>query len=330
MMKKPFQENSAFCQSDFHFTFQKNILLSLSKTLIHLPDWFSILRKIKSKLLQPSPDWELYNTYAQVLHPFLGLLGKDIRTRSGSDAAKTMVSLCDDLLFYHSFYKELNAGLKYNPYKSAAKEDVQTRTHLYNLISNYSYLLSIEAYCVRYSAKITPKGLNIEDANIALDASYLSRFFSLKDAREAEEQEYKEAENINGKVEQRYFPIIVYLVTCGWPMDEEIGRLSEAGNIYESYMLNAIGGAFTDFMVRDLMAFFQFHLLQNQPKSHFRRISPGYGDWNIKEQRKIFDLLQPANSIQPLVVKLTESYLMIPEKSTSGVMGVMNYSGMIN
>jgi len=44
-----------------------------------------------------------------------------------------------------------------------------------------------------------------------------------------------------------------------------------------------------------------------------KRFSPGYGKWDVKEQRFIFRLL-PAADIE---VRLTESCMMVPRKSVS-------------
>ena len=49
------------------------------------------------------------------------------------------------------------------------------------------------------------------------------------------------------------------------------------------------------------------------------RFSPGYGDFEISYQRKIFDFL---NCSKHIGVSLTESLIMTPSKSVSGVIGI--------
>lgn len=49
------------------------------------------------------------------------------------------------------------------------------------------------------------------------------------------------------------------------------------------------------------------------------RFSPGYGDFSIEHQRDILNLLNPAKHIG---VSLTDSLMMIPSKSVSGVIGL--------
>ncbi|WP_455584271.1 vitamin B12 dependent-methionine synthase activation domain-containing protein [Bacteroides sp.] len=48
------------------------------------------------------------------------------------------------------------------------------------------------------------------------------------------------------------------------------------------------------------------------------RFSPGYCNWLVKEQRKLFSLLPPS----PCGIQLSESALMIPSKSISGIWGI--------
>jgi cobalamin-dependent methionine synthase I len=50
------------------------------------------------------------------------------------------------------------------------------------------------------------------------------------------------------------------------------------------------------------------------------RFSPGYCDWKIHEQKKVFSVLE--NDL--IDVDLNESYLMAPRKSVSGVFGIGN------
>lgn len=52
---------------------------------------------------------------------------------------------------------------------------------------------------------------------------------------------------------------------------------------------------------------------------HTNRFSPGYCGWHVSEQRKLFSLFPVAD---PCGVHLTESSLMLPIKSVSGVIGI--------
>ena len=66
--------------------------------------------------------------------------------------------------------------------------------------------------------------------------------------------------------------------------------------------------------------------IQGQLKEEFskkgfgmtNRFSPGYCNWLVKEQKKLFSLLPST----PCNIQLSESSLMIPSKSISGIIGI--------
>ena len=49
------------------------------------------------------------------------------------------------------------------------------------------------------------------------------------------------------------------------------------------------------------------------------RYSPGYGDWPLEAQRRLFELLDAPRKAG---VSLTDSLLMVPSKSVSAIIGV--------
>lgn len=59
-------------------------------------------------------------------------------------------------------------------------------------------------------------------------------------------------------------------------------------------------------------------LMKNEALQITNRYSPGYCGWPLTDQRFLFDLLSP----EPCGITLTESSLMVPSKSISGVIGV--------
>jgi cobalamin-dependent methionine synthase I len=60
------------------------------------------------------------------------------------------------------------------------------------------------------------------------------------------------------------------------------------------------------------------NLFRNQGKGVTLRFSPGYCDWPISEQKKVFELVQA----DMIGVSLNESFLMNPRKSVSGLFGI--------
>ena len=50
----------------------------------------------------------------------------------------------------------------------------------------------------------------------------------------------------------------------------------------------------------------------------FRRLSPGYGGWDLSDQRPLDALLD----FSKIGVRLSDDHVMYPEKSTTGIMGL--------
>ncbi len=85
----------------------------------------------------------------------------------------------------------------------------------------------------------------------------------------------------------------------------------------EAYLLDAMGSV----MVENLVEQFQSHMgehYQAQDKLVTLRFSPGYCDWPVTEQKKLFKLLD----FKKIGVELSDSCLMQPRKSISGVFGL--------
>ncbi|MBW1727715.1 MAG: hypothetical protein JRJ62_09060 [Deltaproteobacteria bacterium] len=113
--------------------------------------------------------------------------------------------------------------------------------------------------------------------------------------------------------------IICYIATLGDSVDCEIKRLMDKKHMAEAYILDAMASAAAENMVAT------FHRrmkdkYKNQGKQVTLCFSPGYCDWAITEQKKLFKLLDS----QEVDVKLNDSCLMTPRKSISGVFGIQS------
>ena len=111
--------------------------------------------------------------------------------------------------------------------------------------------------------------------------------------------------------------IAVFSCTAG----EEIGKRSReelmGGDPLKGYIFDVIGSMVVD-GAADLM---QDELLVSVSQSGHKitnRYSPGYCGWSVAEQHKLFQLL-PDNFCG---IRLTESALMDPVKSVSGIIGI--------
>lgn len=111
--------------------------------------------------------------------------------------------------------------------------------------------------------------------------------------------------------------VATFLVTLGNELEKEATRLANKGLILESYVLDTIGSSMVENTAEHVeqeigkIASAQGHCIS-------RRFSPGYCDWSIRQQKEIFRMIDG----DPLGVKLTAGFLMVPHKSISGVIGI--------
>jgi hypothetical protein len=111
--------------------------------------------------------------------------------------------------------------------------------------------------------------------------------------------------------------VAVFLCTAG----EEIGSRSreamKEGDLLEGYIYDVVGSEIAD-AAADVLQDKLMEVLAVEGKKITNRYSPGYCDWNVAEQHKLFRLL-PDNFCG---IKLNSSSLMDPEKSVSGFIGI--------
>jgi hypothetical protein len=108
-----------------------------------------------------------------------------------------------------------------------------------------------------------------------------------------------------------------FICTSGKGIGEWSKSLAEEGDIFKSYVVDLMGSVIVEYAldkIHDLLEAEMGH----QGLGVTDRYSPGYCDWNVSEQQKIFPLL-PAASCG---VSLLDSSLMVPVKSISGIIGI--------
>lgn len=119
-----------------------------------------------------------------------------------------------------------------------------------------------------------------------------------------------------------------FVATAGQEFETFQHHLTQEGDMVRVYIANEIGSIIAE-KTADRME----DLLQEQltPKGLYRtnRYSPGYCGWKVSEQPILFELFRPKVSAQncnvpptPCDIHLTDSCLMIPIKSVSGVIGI--------
>jgi len=122
---------------------------------------------------------------------------------------------------------------------------------------------------------------------------------------------------ILGKTIKHCREAVCFVGTIGSKLEEEIRASMLKGLMTRAYILDAIGSMSVEGMIKNFHHFLgESYAREN--KGVTLRFSPGYCDWALEEQKKIFSLFAGRET----GVQLTDSLLMLPRKSISGIIGV--------
>lgn len=111
--------------------------------------------------------------------------------------------------------------------------------------------------------------------------------------------------------------LVFFVATVGEAIDREIEALMGAGRLADAYVLDALGSGAVEWVADR----FQDAIEEKYEATGLRpglRFSPGYCDWPLVEQNKVFTLLET----EKVGVELGETCLMAPRKSISAVFGL--------
>jgi len=111
--------------------------------------------------------------------------------------------------------------------------------------------------------------------------------------------------------------IVCFVGTIGTAVENEISRLLGKQRLAAAYILDAMASVAVENMVdrfQDLME----SRFSAEDSTVTLRFSPGYCDWPVTQQKKLFNIFDP----ETLEVELLDSCLMKPRKSISGVFGI--------
>lgn len=110
---------------------------------------------------------------------------------------------------------------------------------------------------------------------------------------------------------------VVFLATVGKELDDKIRELIGKNKAVDACLYDAMGSAAVENTVDAFQDMFDM-AARGKSRTTTLRFSPGYCDWEVKEQRKLFHLVDNAL----IDVELTPHCLMVPRKSVSGVFGI--------
>lgn len=111
--------------------------------------------------------------------------------------------------------------------------------------------------------------------------------------------------------------MVGFIATVGRRIDREIESLMDGGALAHGYVADALGSGAVESLA-DRFHTDMARFVARQDQSVGLRYSPGYCDWPVTEQQKLFFLLDH----EAVGVELGDTSLMAPRKSISAVFGV--------
>jgi hypothetical protein len=116
---------------------------------------------------------------------------------------------------------------------------------------------------------------------------------------------------------QRAKAVALFVATIGAKLETLARSQLRDGLMLEGYTLDAIGSSAAE-AVADVAEADIRRAAEAAGWKITNRLSPGYCQWATDEQRKLFALLPD----RPCGIRLTDSALMVPIKSVSGIVGL--------
>lgn len=196
---------------------------------------------------------------------------------------------------FPEFIKEINPSLvrRYLGYPGSSSEPDKIKSFIFEEIEKgYGLLEPKGGYVVLPIKGKTQNSVSFQE----LDYSIKSRNV-LKLLKEAEKA-------------------VLFLVTIGSALEEKVREYLRSGQVTRGFILDAVGSAAVEGLAEKAERFLN-ELAEKNGYSCSKRFSPGYGDWSLMAQQDIFRLIDA----EKFKVSLTESCLMLPEKSITALLG---------
>ncbi len=111
--------------------------------------------------------------------------------------------------------------------------------------------------------------------------------------------------------------IAVFTATLGNEFDNWYQQIKQEDDILKEFIANSLGSILAEGVVEELIEILAVEAKKNGLKIS-NNYSPGYCDWSLIEQKKLFSLLPEGIS----KIELSNSCLMLPIKSVSGIIAV--------
>jgi hypothetical protein len=122
---------------------------------------------------------------------------------------------------------------------------------------------------------------------------------------------------IIAKLSERCHKMAVFALTLGSHLEDMVAHLAEHGLVLQATVLDAIGSGATEKLAVHLEEKIK-RIVNAGGLITSQRFSPGYCDWEVGQQEMIFKAMNGDTA----GIRLTESLLMMPRKSISGIIGI--------
>lgn len=117
--------------------------------------------------------------------------------------------------------------------------------------------------------------------------------------------------------------IIIMGATAGSDIMNAIQEDTSGRDITRGVVFDATASEMADAALDWLMAYFNRSLRRENKKLFQKRFSAGYGDFSLENQKAIHNLLH----LDQLGIEITESCMLIPEKSVTAITGIESITG---
>ncbi|HSP88714.1 MAG TPA: hypothetical protein VLN45_11310 [Ignavibacteriaceae bacterium] len=279
-------ENGTFASIPFIYKINPALYKFFTLHLIQNKNLFKELKK-NNLMLDRNDNEELNDILKSFSSELIDLQGNEL------DKNKILNLIC-----YEQFFKELGAGLKFSPVADRESTNMFLR-NTQRLLEEYDSLIEPMVIFKKVNAIFKESGVELLEFNTFLPGKKFSSFLYNPELKKDFAAE-----------------IILYIVTIGRKADDKIKFLLSKEEMVDAYTLNAIMGAAAEMVAFDFNNYANENFLIGTDMK-YKRFSPGYGDLNLNVQKILFDILKPQKIID---VELSGENLIIPEKSTSGIM----------
>jgi len=116
---------------------------------------------------------------------------------------------------------------------------------------------------------------------------------------------------------ERCEKVAVFTLTIGNHLEELVSYLAENGLVLQATVLDAVGSGAAEKLADSVQERIGM-LAKAEGMVISRRFSPGYCDWEVSQQEMVFKAMKGDTA----GIRLTDTCLMIPQKSVSGIIGI--------